>query len=284
MQKKIVKIFAPAKLNIFLRVLSKRKDGFHNIRTGITFINLFDVVEIKESDKLQISYKGKFKPFRETYDDCIIYKTLEFLKLNNNLNVEINVEKNIPVQGGLGSASTNAAALIQGLEKMHVIDKRNYRDYGALGADIPCFLFNNNCLVAGIGERIFPKKFPKYYFLIVKPSFNNSTKEMYQKLNLKYNSLEKVISTNENQINEHDTGNDFEKIVFNEHENFIEIYKFLNNLDNSIFSRMTGSGSCFYAVFEKKEHAILASKIFKLNYKNLWSCVAENNIINNHDI
>ena len=129
MQKKIVKIFAPAKLNIFLRVLSKRKDGFHNIRTGITFINLFDVVEIKESDKLQISYKGKFKPFRETYDDCIIYKTLEFLKLNNNLNVEINVEKNIPVQGGLGSASTNAAALIQGLEKMHVIDKRNYRDY-----------------------------------------------------------------------------------------------------------------------------------------------------------
>ena len=275
-----VKIFAPAKLNIFLRILNKRKDGFHNIRSGITFINLFDEVEIIKSDKQQINYKGKFKPSKGIYDDCILYKTLEFLKLNSNLNLEINIKKNIPVQGGLGSASTNAAALIKGLEKMQLIDKRNYKDYGALGADIPCFLFGNNCLISGIGERVFSQSFPKYYFLIIKPSFNNSTKEMYRKLNLKSNSLNNEITANENLINEDDVGNDFEKIIFKEKESFSEIYEFLNNLDNVIFTRMTGSGSCFYAVFEKKEHAILASKLFKLNYKDLWNCIAENNIAN----
>ena len=63
-------ILAPAKLNIFLKVLNKRKDGYHSLRSGITFIDLFDKIEIKKSDETKIKYKGFFKPKNNNYNDC----------------------------------------------------------------------------------------------------------------------------------------------------------------------------------------------------------------------
>ena len=72
MQDKIT-ILAPAKLNLFLRVLDKRKDGYHNIRSGITFINIFDEIMItKNSKKTSVSYSGPFMPKENFYNDCII--------------------------------------------------------------------------------------------------------------------------------------------------------------------------------------------------------------------
>ena len=112
---KIFSLFAPAKLNIFLKVVGKKINGYHTIRSGITFINLFDKIEIELSDKNEVIYKGPFKPLNNQYEDCIIKKTLNFLNLESKTNFKITITKNIPVQGGLGSASTNAAALINGL-------------------------------------------------------------------------------------------------------------------------------------------------------------------------
>ena len=80
---------APAKINLFLRVLNKIEDGYHNIRTGITFINLYDEVNIKKSNVTSIKYFGNFKPFSGLYEDCIITKTLKFLDPCNLLKVHI---------------------------------------------------------------------------------------------------------------------------------------------------------------------------------------------------
>ena len=276
-----MKIFAPAKLNIFLKVLGRRPDGYHIIRSGITFIDLYDEVEINISNKMCIRYKGPFRPKGDTYDDCIILKTLKFLGANKNFNLDITITKNIPVQGGLGSASTNAAALIQGLEAMKLISKKEPNIYTMLGADIPCFLFQKNCVVTGIGEIIHQQTFPKYYFLLVKPNFDNSTKDIYNKLDYNFESYGGIPEFKEIKINIDDTGNDFEKVVFKENSEFREITEFLENLDKVIFSRMTGTGSCCYAVFKKKEFALKANVIFKSNFPDLWSCVCENNTINN---
>ena len=276
-----MRIFAPAKLNIFLKVLGRRPDGYHIIRSGITFIDLYDELEINISNKMSIHYKGPFKPKRDTYDDCIILKTLKFLGLNKNLNLNLTITKNIPVQGGLGSASTNAAALIQGLEVMKLISKKEPNIYTILGADIPCFLFKKNCLVTGIGEIIHPQTFPKYYFLLVKPNFNNSTKDIYKKLDFDVESFGGIANYDEIHMNIDDIGNDFEKVVFRESPEFGEIIEFLKSLDKVVFSRMTGTGSCCYAVFEKKEFALKANVIFKSNFPDLWSCICENNTINN---
>ena len=273
-----VKIFTPAKINLFLKILGRRQDGFHIIRSGITFVNLFDQVDIKISDKMLIWYSGPFKPYGGKYKDCIISKTLKFLNLDKRYNFNIKITKNIPVQGGLGSASANAAGLIQGLESMKIINKRQPKDYVSLGADIPSFLFKNNCLVTGIGEIIYPYSFSKYYFLLIKPSFNNSTKNMYDKFGYEPGSYDLLFDFEEFVISDEDTGNDFEKFLLEENKEVKNLLNFLEDLDDVVFSRMTGSGSCWYAVFENKEQAIKAKDVFKSNFPNLWSCVCENNI------
>ena len=176
-------IKAPAKINLFLNILDKRNDGYHNIRSGITFINLFDEVFIKKSDAMSIKYYGNFKPQGGAYKDCIINKTLKFLKLDNKINLEIKIKKNIPVQSGLGSASANAAALIKGLERLQIIEKNfNYNSFSFLGTDVPVCLYGKNSIIEGIGDIISEQVFPNYYFLLVMPSVNLSTKYMYNKI------------------------------------------------------------------------------------------------------
>ena len=270
-------LFAPAKLNIFLKVVGKKINGYHTIRSGITFINLFDKIEIELSDKNEVIYKGPFKPLNNQYEDCIIKKTLNFLNLESKTNFKITITKNIPVQGGLGSASTNAAALINGLTEMNFIKKNEPKYYSSLGSDIPCFLFKKNCLATGIGEILQYQFFPKYFFLLIKPNFNNSTKKLYDRLNLKIRFKKENFFCDEIEINQDDTGNDFEKIALKDNLDFQSIFDFLENLDHAIFVRMTGTGSCCYAAFEKKEYANRANEIFKLNYPNLWTFVCENN-------
>tara|TARA_B110000495_G_C22840038_1_gene489943 strand:+ start:60 stop:896 length:837 start_codon:yes stop_codon:yes gene_type:complete len=275
--KNSILIYTPAKLNLFLRVMGRKKNGYHVIRSGITFINLFDELTVKLSEENKITYTGPFKPKKGSYDDCIILRTLDFLKLNKNVCLDINIRKNIPVKGGLGSASTNAAALINALIKMNLVKKDKLDNYVNLGADIPCLLYQKNCLVTDIGQIITPATYPKYYFLLVMPVFNNSTNDMYNKLGFEIGSFDENSSIENFDIDEMDTGNDFEKIMINKEESFTDVFEFLEKLDNVIFVRMTGSGSCLYAVFNSKTQAIKAQEEFNNNFKELWSSVSENN-------
>lgn len=269
-------ILAPAKLNIFLKILGRRFDGYHEIRSGVTFINLFDQIEIELNHKTTISYSGIFKPEEGIYDDCIIERTLNFLNIRNKIQLKIKIIKNIPVQGGLGSASTNAASLIIALKEMHLIEYKKPEYYSSLGADVPCFLFKRDCLINGIGNKISYYSFPKYFFLLVKPQHNNSTKEMYNKLDVPIFTFNESKDINKIQINDEDFGNDFEKIIFRENRDFKIFFDFLKNLDYAIFTRVTGSGSCCYVAFEKKEQALNSLQILKDNYPKFWTVVVEN--------
>ena len=100
-----VLIKAPTKLNLFLKIINKRKDGFHNIFSGLSFLDLYDEVEVKISKNNSITYTGKFKPKSKIFKNDIILKTLELLKLNNDIKLKIKIKKNIPTEAGLGSAS-----------------------------------------------------------------------------------------------------------------------------------------------------------------------------------
>ena len=280
MQDKII-IKAPAKINLFLYVLNRREDGYHNIKSGITFINLFDEVCIKKNNSMIIQYSGTFKPAHDFFEDCIIKKTLKFLNLDNKVNLEINIKKNIPMQAGLGSASSNAAALIKGLEKLEIIEMNdNYKFYSKLGADIPVFLYGKNALVEGIGEEIFQHEFPKYFFLLVKPETGLSTNKMYDKISRNLQD-DDIPNHNNNILNDDDQGNDFEDIAIRENEEINQILKYLSDSEKCIIAQMTGSGSCCFAAYEKQEYANKAQMNFNKNFPKLWSFVGENNIINN---
>ena len=268
-------LFAPAKINLFLHVLNKRNDGFHNIKSGITFINLFDEISIKKDIKTSIKYFGRFAPAQGYFKDCIIKKTLNFLNLEKNINIKVSIKKNIPVQAGLGSASSNVATFLLGLEKLDLIKiKKNYKIYSSLGADIPAFLYGKNLLVEGIGEKISKYFFPKYFFLLVKPTINLSTKEMYKKII----TTDVTLSQKNKNIDKNENRNDFEKIAIQESEEISDILGFLSNSEKKIFSQLTGSGSSCFACYEKLEYAINAQNKLKNCFPKLWSIVCRNNI------
>jgi|TARA_B100001964_G_scaffold129879_1_gene143567 4-diphosphocytidyl-2-C-methyl-D-erythritol kinase len=274
-----ITIKAPAKINLFLHIFNKRDDGYHNIKSGITFINLYDEVCIKKNNSMIIQYSGTFKPAQDFFDDCIIKKTLKFLNLDNKTNLEININKNIPTQAGLGSASSNAAALIKGLNKLKIIKmNEDYKFYSKLGADIPVFLYGKNAFVEGIGEKVFKYDFPKYFFLLVKPETGFSTKKMYNKISENLQD-DNIANHNNNIVN--DYGNDFENIAIRENEEINKILKYLSESEKCIISQMTGSGSCCFAAYEKQEDANKAQISFKEYFPKLWSFVGENNTINN---
>ena len=270
---------APAKINLFLKIINKRTDNYHNIRSGITFINLFDQITVEKSSFFKINYIGKFAPKNNLYIDCILHQLFETFQISKP-RLNFIVEKNIPVQSGLGSASSNAAAMFRILEKMNIYKINDIRDTRILGSDIPLFLNQKDCLIRGTGEKITNKVYPKYYFLLVKPNSNCSTKEIYNLI--KNRDLDYNVENDYEEINEFDIGNDFEKFIIRINEEVTQILNFFKDLEYVIFSRMTGTGSCCYAAFNKKNEAENAQKIFVKKFPLLWTLITENNTINRY--
>ena len=268
---------SPAKINLFLKIINKRKDGYHNIRTGITFLSIYDEVTIQPYKKFDINYLGYFAPKNNRFDNCIIKKLFSFLQIEPP-KILISVNKNFPYEAGLGSASSNVATVIRILENLEIIKRKNIFDYVNLGSDIPLFLNQKDSLVRGKGDLISNIIFPKYHFLLIKPNFTCSTKTMYNSFTVSdfdYNS-----DFDLEDINDYDNGNDFEKILKKIQPEFTKIYDFLENLEGVIFTRLTGSGSCLFSVFEKKEDAENAKINFSKNFPKLWNITTENNLLN----
>ena len=265
-----------AKINLFLKIINKRSDGFHNIRSGVTLIDLCDEILAERDSSFSVEYIGEFAPINKNFDDCIIERLFKHFDLIKP-NYKFKITKNIPIQSGLGSASSNAAAVLRILQKLKLYKKNKKNNFSSLSTDIPIFINQQDCLVRGIGDKIKKQIYPKYFFLLIKPEFNFSTTLMYKKITKDH--IDYKCENDLNEINKFDEGNDFEKIILKENKKIINIFNFLKHLDGVIFSRITGSGSCCYATFDNKESAITAKKFFNIKYPNLWTFIAENNLL-----
>ena len=266
---------SPAKLNLFLKIIDKRKDGYHNLRSGITLINLYDEVLAEESSAFKVKYIGKFAPKNEIFKNCIVEKIFSKFDLKKP-NYCFTIKKNIPIQSGLGSASSNAAAVIRILKKLNY-KKLNTINFSEIGADVPFFVQNEDSLVRGIGDIIIKQIFPKYFFLLIKPMQNCSTVEMYNLINSKELNFENTYDIEE--ITEYDSGNDFESIANYKYTEISSLLKYMKSFPDLIFSRLTGSGSCIYSAFATKDSAEKALLIFKHRFPKHWSMVVENNTV-----
>ncbi len=272
-----LKELSPAKINLFLKIVSKRDDGYHNIRSGVTLINLFDEVVAEKNSKFSLKYIGEFSPENNKFKDCIVEKIFTELDLEKP-NYAFTIKKNIPIMSGLGSASSNAAAVIRILEKLNYIDLKK-KNFANIGADVPFFIYNHDSLIKEIGNITIRQSFPKYYFLLIKPLHNCSTKKMYTLI--KSEKLNFDVNYDTDVINEEDNGNDFEPIL-EKHSNEIKnLLKFMRGLPDAIFSRLTGSGSCIFSVFESKKKAEESLSIFTKRFPLIWAKVVENNFIHN---
>ncbi len=266
---------SPAKINLFLKIISKRDDGYHNLRTGVTLINLYDEVSAQKSSEFNVKYTGEFAPPNNVFKDCIVEKI--FSKFNIvKPQYCFTIKKNIPVQSGLGSASSNAAAIIRILKKLDYTETKTI-NFSEIGADVPLFVANQDSLVRGIGDITIKQLFPKYYFLLIKPIQNCSTKEMYNAVDI--NDLKFDLNLDTDEISEFDMGNDFEVIADRKYPEISTLLKFMRSFSEVIFSRLTGSGSCIYSAFDKKDSAEKALDIFKERFPDHWAVVVENNFL-----
>ena len=243
-----IKIQCPAKINLLLKVLNKREDGFHNIESIMQTIDLFDYLTINienySTSEILLDGNNKAIPYNEKN---LVYKAAKlFLDKTNlqNKKISIYIEKFIPVSAGLAGGSTDAAGTLYGLNKIFkdilTRDELNYL-CAELGSDLNVCLNGGKILATGRGEVTEPLEFEEFNVNLIKPKvLGISAKEAYTKFaELKNNS--KALKTRDN------FENDLEWAV-------IEDYPQLQFIKNKYpKSMMTGSGSTYFSLTEEFE-------------------------------
>jgi 4-diphosphocytidyl-2-C-methyl-D-erythritol kinase len=255
-----IRIKAPAKINLFLEVKSKRTDGYHNIETIMQTISLYDKLSFElTKDKISFSCNNKSIPGNRSN---IVYMAAHRVKKHFNIKngVKIYLKKKIPVGAGLGGGSSDAAATLKALVKLwkikfsrHEIEKIAAK----LGSDVTFFLTGGIALCKGKGELVTPlRRIDKLKVILVNPGYALPTVEMYKKIKLpltntrKLNRIMPSICNNSfNTKKAFDTCfNRFEKIVSRNNPEIVEIKKTLNDLGCSSF--VSGSGATVFGILD----------------------------------
>src|SRR5215510_13216290 len=183
-----ITVFAPAKINLILRILNRRPDGFHNLWSVMQTVALDDEVQIRlRTDRHDIRLRCDEAQLAADQSNLVYRAATEMLaRAQQSIGLDIELRKRIPMGAGLGGGSSDAAATIIGLN--HLLQLGWSRDRMAevgqsLGSDIPFFLFSPSAVVAGRGEAVTPMTIEgRRWVLLVKPEFGVETKWAYQEL------------------------------------------------------------------------------------------------------
>ena len=272
----ILKLKSFAKVNLFLHVLNKREDGYHNILSLLSRIDLFDTITIKKSNKLEIIYTGLQS--NEIVDDNILklFNLLKEKDLIKNFNPKITIDKKIPIGAGLGGGSSNVATIICALKDLKIF-KDNIDIISIareLGSDIEFFTYNQSALVNNKGSVVNLIDIEKpQNILLVNPRVNLSTAEVF-KLNTSYSKkVDLDISTPLRDIEKimHFTSNELEDSATELCPDIHVIKNEMKKQKNLVVARMSGSGSTYFGIFEDKQATLLAKEYFIKNYPHWWT-------------
>jgi 4-diphosphocytidyl-2-C-methyl-D-erythritol kinase len=258
-----------AKLNLGLRVLAKRPDGYHELRTVFQTISLADNlrVEYQPSKATRIAIEGT-PEIPDNLVERAARLVLEALEIHGD--IRFNLNKNIPSGAGLGGGSSDAAAVLLSLPVL--AGKRLSIEClcglaAQLGSDVPFFLQGGTALGLGRGEELYPlpDRLAKYV-LLVAPDAHSSTAEAYRDLSAKLTSIglqNKLDSFRQSVWRGTDGGveNDFEEVVFPKHPELGKIKEQLGSL-GARAAAMTGSGSAIFGVFDDEARLQRAKKSF----------------------
>jgi 4-diphosphocytidyl-2-C-methyl-D-erythritol kinase len=258
---------SPAKINLFLKVLGKRPDGYHDIVSVVDIISLEDILRVEEGPEDLVIVEDD-KHLLPSGPANTLYRAAMLLKETCNIGrgVRLFLEKNIPIGAGLGGPSSNAAAALKALVKLWgapVSPGELLRLGSRIGADVPLFLHGKSCVIRGIGEQITPIKIPLIWYVIVYPGIILHTKDVYGGLRI-------PLTLAQNDIKlcwELDTvsdvvqmlENDLERVAFSLHPKIHTVKERLRKA-GAIGSLMSGSGSSVFGVFENEGDARVAAK------------------------
>ena len=177
-------LHCPSKLNLTLEVLKKKDNGMHEIKSHFQLIDLCDVMHIEKSNAQQSSIRTNASIDIDSKKN-LVYQAIEALSehVSQELHCNIIIEKNIPIGGGLGGGSSDAAAALIGINKIFSLQLNvsELMKIGLkLGADVPFFVAGKNAIASGIGEQLSEINSETNKFLVVSPPIHSSTQEMFQ--------------------------------------------------------------------------------------------------------
>jgi 4-diphosphocytidyl-2-C-methyl-D-erythritol kinase len=266
-----VKIRAPAKINLRLRVVGKRADGYHLLDTIMLPVSLYDEIVIKKRKKI-----GKKSALKDrltvTCDDPSVpqgrknlaYKAASLILTEKGIDepVEVRIHKRIPVGAGLGGGSADAAATLMGLNRLFRLEyttRQLERISAALGADVPFFVRGVPARARGIGERLTPlRAVPRFWIVILYPNFPVSTAWVYRNLPVKLTKA--IVNTSINFSLESSANlrkllvNDLETVTMGRYPR-IGLLKEELARQGAVGTLMSGSGSSVFGVFQSRRSA-----------------------------
>ncbi|ADQ06919.1 4-diphosphocytidyl-2C-methyl-D-erythritol kinase [Caldicellulosiruptor hydrothermalis 108] len=271
---------AYAKINLALDVLSKREDGYHEIRTIMQTVDLYDIINIEkiEEDSIIVTTSSENIP-TDNKNHAYIAASLLKERFDVKQGVRIHIEKNIPVSAGLAGGSTDAAAVLKGLNEIFELNlsEQQLMEIGReIGADVPFCLVGGTALCEGIGEKVIKlKSAPQMNILIAKPEVYVSTQAVYEALDLskikKRPNIEAMISAiEEGNVKEiaKNLCNVLEVVTVNQYPVINRVKDIMRN-NNALGTVMTGSGPAVFGIFGNKYDALKAAERLKVFIKEI---------------
>lgn len=272
-----ISLKALAKINLGLDVVRRREDGYHEVRMIMQTIQLYDRLDIKRTQEpgIQIQTNLSFLPVNE---NNLIYKAAKLLMDEFSITdgVSVKLDKRIPVAAGMAGGSTDAAAMLIGVNRLFSLGltKRQLMERGVqIGADVPYCIMRGTALAEGIGEALSPlPPMVKCPVLIAKPSISVSTKFVYQNLKLDDTTIHTDIDRLIDDIkakNLHDIaahmGNVLETVTIPNYPVIDEIKKHMLS-NGAVGAMMSGSGPTVFGLFDDENTAKKAYKAMRSSH------------------
>ena len=245
---------APAKLNLMLRIVGQRADGYHLLQTVFQFIDVYDWIVFHPVDDGRVSLANTIPGVPELDDLTVRAANLLKIEAGCRSGVRIEVEKNLPMGGGLGGGSSDAATTLVVLNKLWGLQLsfEKLMTLGlSLGADVPVFISGYAAWAEGVGEKLEKISPDEQWVVVIKPECHVNTKEIFSAKNLTRNS--KSIKIADFIAGQHQ--NDCVEVVC---QRYPSVRDALVALSEYSEARLTGTGACVFAQFDSKQEAINA--------------------------
>jgi len=251
---------APAKLNLFLHVTGRRPDGYHSLQTAFRLIDRADTLRFTARDDGKITLRRPLPGVPPEQDLCLRAAVLLKHTTGHSGGVDIELEKRIPMGGGLGGGSSDAATTLVVLNHLWRLGlKRGELQQLALelGADVPVFVFGANAFAEGVGEQLTPLALPAAWYLVLVPQVQVPTAAVFAAPELTRDAKPIRITAFFDGLKQRALRNDLEPVVS---KRYPEVAHHLAWLKQHGEARMSGSGACVYAEFstESAAHAAYA--------------------------
>lgn len=252
---------APAKINLFLKILGKRDDGYHNILSWFQAVSLFDhLIFEKQATGITLAIEGREDLPADKSNLIVKAADMMFQRFGLSRGLRIHLEKNIPIAAGLAGGSSDAASTIYALNKLYDLNLsfRSMMELGLeIGSDLPFFFSSGQAEIAGRGEVIKKISLPlNYYIGLLCPPLMISTAESYARLNLDLTiSNLNIKFTCPNSFDDlvgeiRDIGNDFERLHLNDYPILGESMDALKRTGAAL-TRMSGSGPTIFGLYKE---------------------------------